>query len=478
MASKVGTTAVRVPLPWALGRLWRLRAVGVLQAASPTPRAFWIHSGDLVGVWLTPEDPVLSPGSIVQMALTLQPRYHEADLMAATDSILQICRDLARRVGQEPWAELLYRLVQTTTVQTASLTWTPSKAWTLPEDPPVVAVPPLLWRLAREAGETLDPAVLPDPARAQLLAELQNDVRLPPAVRQALAAEAKAPTAVGTRFLSFFWIPGPASSSASTPTRTPPPAAETPIRLEEYVHRWEELRAFAHQSRRWTHYRVLGLTPEATPEQIRDRYLRLAAVFHPDRWPQADELQRSVVTQLFSRIQTAYRVLSDAAERKEYDRSLRAEGPAYELVEVRAGRIDSKTLKAFYVQGVRAFLKGDMPEAARWLESVRAATSDWPVELILALAESYVPERRHTAAQRLERLVQAHPEAAEVWWVYACALYHWGFQARARQALQEVKRRNPNLLKQWGDPQNPDWARRKAFLRFLQKVADRIEVTE
>jgi curved DNA-binding protein CbpA len=201
-------------------------------------------------------------------------------------------------------------------------------------------------------------------------------------------------------------------------------------------------------------------------------------VFHPDRWPQADELQRSVVTQLFSRIQTAYQVLSDEAERKEYDRSLRAEGPAYEFVEVRAGRIDSKTLKAFYVHGVRAFLKGDMPEAARWLESVRAATSDWPVELILALAESYVPERRRMAAQRLERLVQAHPEAAEVWWVYACALYHWGFRTRARQALQEVKRRNPNLLKQWGDPQNPDWARQKAFLQFLQEIADRIEVTE
>jgi len=478
MEPNVKPTTVRVPLPWALGRLWRLRAVGVLQATGPVPRAFFVHHGDLAGAWMTPEDPVLSPGSVVQMALSIQPRYLETDPVPAAGPILQVCRDLARQVGPGPWEELLYRLVRDVTVRSAPLTWTPLRALNLPEGLPVVAVPALLWRLAQEAGGVLEkaaPAVAPPfPAAAHphVLAELQADARCPLTVRTALAAEAKTPTPAGTRFLSFFWIPGPAASPTAPAPAPPPPTTETPVRLEEYVQRWEELRAFAHQSRRWTHYRVLGLTPDATPDQIRDRYRRLAAVFHPDRWPQADELQRSVVTHLFSRIQTAYQVLSDEAERRKYDRSLQAEGPAYEVVETRTGRIDPKTLKDFYVRGVRAFLQGAVPEAVRWLESVAAATSDWAVELILALAESYVPDRRHTAAQRLERLVQAHPEAAEVWWVYACALYHWGFQARARQALEEVKRRNPALLKQWGPPEKPDWAARKAFLRFLQKVAD------
>ncbi len=478
MASNVGMTLVRVPLPWTLGRLWRLRAVGVLQATGRVPRAFFVYHGDLVGAWMTPEDPVLSPGSVVQMALTLQPRYLETGPVPAVDSILQVCRDLARQVGSGPWEELLYRLIRDLTVRSAPLAWTPLKTLTLPEGLPVVAVPSLLWRLAQEAGGALEKVAqavspaFPDAARPQVLAELQQDARLPLTVRSALAVEAKTPTDAGTRFLSFFWIPGPASSPTAPAQAPPPPAAETPVRLEEHVQRWEELRAYAHQSRRWTHYRVLGLTPDATPDQIRDRYRRLAAVFHPDRWPQADELQRSVVTLLFSRIQAAYKVLSDEVERKKYDRSLQAEGPAYEVVETRTGRIDPKTLKDFYVRGVRAFLKGDMPEAVRWLESVVAATSDWAVELILALAESYVPERRHTAAQRLERLTQAHSEAAEVWWVYACVLYQWKFQARARQALEEVKRRNPALLKQWGPPEKPAWTRQKAFLRFLQKVAE------
>lgn len=472
MASGVPTTAVRVPLPWALGRLWRLRAAGVLQAAGPAPRAFFVCQGDLAGAWITPEDPVLSRGSVLQMALALQPRYLETGPVSAVGPILQACRDLARRVGPGPWEELLYRLVRDAVVRSGLLTWTPLKALALPEGLPVVAVPLLLWRLAREAGEALESAAragaptLPEAARPQVLAELREDPRLPPPVRSALAEEVKTPTAAGTRFLSFFWVPGPAAPSPSAPA----PAAEAPVRLEEYVQRWEELRAFAHQSRRWTHYRVLGLTPDAPPDQIRDRYRRLAAVFHPDRWPQADELQRSVVTRLFSRIQTAYKVLSDEAERKRYDRSLRAEAPAYEVVETRTGRIDPQALQDFYVRGVRAFLRGNMPEAVRWLESVATATSAWAVELVLALAEGYVPERRHTAAERLERLAQAHPEAAEVWWVYACVLYHWKFQARARQALEEVKRRNPALLKEWGSPEKPDWVHCKAFLRFLQKA--------
>ncbi|MDW7983211.1 MAG: DnaJ domain-containing protein [Acidobacteriota bacterium] len=465
-------------MPWALGRLWRLWAVGVLQTTGRLPRAFFVYHGDLAGAWMTPEDPVLSPGSVIQMALTLQPRYLETGPVAAAGPILQVCRDLAQKVGSGPWAEILYRLVRDVTVQPTPLTWTPLKALHLPEGLPFVAAPSLLWRLAQEVGGALEKAAqvvsspLPDAARSQLRMELEKDARLPPTVRSALADEAKTPTDAGTRFLSFFWIPGPVASPA-VPVRAPsPPAVETPVRLEEYVHRWEELRAYAHQSRRWTHYQVLGLTPDATLDQIRDRYRRLAAVFHPDRWPQADELQRSVVTRLFGRIQTAHQVLSDEAKRRQYDRSLQTEGPAYEVVQTRTGRIDPKTLKDFYVRGVRAFLKGDMPEAVRWLESVATATSEWIVELILALAESYVPERRHTAAQRLEHLTQAHPEAAEVWWVYACVLYRWNFQARAHQALEEVKRRNPALLKQWGPPEKPDWATRKAFLRFLQKVAE------
>lgn len=76
-------------------------------------------------------------------------------------------------------------------------------------------------------------------------------------------------------------------------------------------------------SRSWTlkeFYRILGLDPHATEEEIKRTYRRLALQYHPDRNP-GDR----TAEERFKEISEAYAVLSDPAKRREYDGFRRAQ---------------------------------------------------------------------------------------------------------------------------------------------------------
>lgn len=63
------------------------------------------------------------------------------------------------------------------------------------------------------------------------------------------------------------------------------------------------------------HYEVLGVSRDATPEQIKQAFRRLALKYHPDRNKGNKEAE-----QRFKEIANAYEVLSDPAKRSAYDR--------------------------------------------------------------------------------------------------------------------------------------------------------------
>ena len=62
------------------------------------------------------------------------------------------------------------------------------------------------------------------------------------------------------------------------------------------------------------YYRVLGVSKNATPEEIKSAYRRLAKIYHPD-WGADPDTEKK-----FKEIQKAYAVLSDPAKRAQYDR--------------------------------------------------------------------------------------------------------------------------------------------------------------
>jgi len=69
------------------------------------------------------------------------------------------------------------------------------------------------------------------------------------------------------------------------------------------------------------YYQILGVSRDATPEQVRAAYRALARKHHPDVNKAPDAARR------FAEIQEAHEVLSDADKRRRYDLTGRAEGP-------------------------------------------------------------------------------------------------------------------------------------------------------
>lgn len=65
------------------------------------------------------------------------------------------------------------------------------------------------------------------------------------------------------------------------------------------------------------HYQTLGLSTDATPDEIKARYRILAMQWHPDRHQSVKD--RDVATEKFKCIQQAYSILGDPDKRSEYD---------------------------------------------------------------------------------------------------------------------------------------------------------------
>ena len=61
------------------------------------------------------------------------------------------------------------------------------------------------------------------------------------------------------------------------------------------------------------HYEVLGVERDASPDEIKKAYRRLARELHPDVNPSAEAQER------FKLVTHAYDVLSDPQQRQQYD---------------------------------------------------------------------------------------------------------------------------------------------------------------
>lgn len=74
-------------------------------------------------------------------------------------------------------------------------------------------------------------------------------------------------------------------------------------------------------------YQVLGVCPDASKDQIKRAYRKIARENHPDKFPDDDEKMAR-----FKVAATAYEVLSDPARRAVYDRESRAAASIQELL--------------------------------------------------------------------------------------------------------------------------------------------------
>lgn len=67
-------------------------------------------------------------------------------------------------------------------------------------------------------------------------------------------------------------------------------------------------------------YEILGLTKDATEDQIKKSYRKLAILYHPDKQIGKSDEEVKKAEEMFKKISEAYQILSDSQQRKYYDR--------------------------------------------------------------------------------------------------------------------------------------------------------------
>ncbi len=146
-------------------------------------------------------------------------------------------------------------------------------------------------------------------------------------------------------------------------------------------------------------YEILGVSPQATEEQVKEAYLAAARRYHPDLVGRAGltEETRQRANKLFAAIGRAYAVLSDPRKRRDYDES--ASGDA----DFDAERL--ATAEGLYRKGEVLLRQGNFKGALGFLEP---AVEVWPDECAYQSALGWalykkLPSEPERAREHLER---------------------------------------------------------------------------
>jgi curved DNA-binding protein CbpA len=98
------------------------------------------------------------------------------------------------------------------------------------------------------------------------------------------------------------------------------------------------------------YYSILGISMNATPEEIRTAYINRSRILHPDRFdPQKQPNEWKLANDMMKELNEAYNILKDGESRAEYDATLNAgkrqqEEKAYGITNLRCTRgIKSRT---------------------------------------------------------------------------------------------------------------------------------------
>ena len=67
------------------------------------------------------------------------------------------------------------------------------------------------------------------------------------------------------------------------------------------------------------YYKILGVSKDASDDDIKKAYRKLAMKYHPDRWVNGTEKEKKDAEQKFKEISEANEVLSDPQKRQMYD---------------------------------------------------------------------------------------------------------------------------------------------------------------
>jgi curved DNA-binding protein CbpA len=172
-------------------------------------------------------------------------------------------------------------------------------------------------------------------------------------------------------------------------------------------------------------YEVLGISANASRNEVRDAYMRLAREKHPDRFPDPAEKQQA--QEFFKHVTEAFNTLSNERSRQQYDADLakpRLEAPA----EIAADA---------YNRGVQKIAEGDFHEAINLLRSsVQHAPEVAVYRIALARGLAKNPHWLREAMDELEQAIRLKPNDARAHYEMARLLASQNLRLRARRSAE------------------------------------------
>ncbi|RJS27601.1 molecular chaperone DnaJ [Corallococcus sp. H22C18031201] len=238
--------------------------------------------------------------------------------------------------------------------------------------------------------------------------------------------------------------PGP-SAAAEPPTEAP---KGDEVRLAQQIEqRYADL-----QGKR-DHFAVLGVPQDATRDQVKSAFLRLAKLFHPDRLPPTLPQLAPKMTSVFESIREAYEVLYDDARRKAYVQQTQApQAPAKPAAGQASGRPGARTDSPpddLFKMGEVYFRKRDFAAATDHYE--RAYAQDpRPVYLAARAWAIYMDPSRKAdmpkAKQLMADAVRADPNCDRAHYQLGVIARVEGDMDRAERHFRDAVRSNPKHL--------------------------------
>lgn len=74
------------------------------------------------------------------------------------------------------------------------------------------------------------------------------------------------------------------------------------------------------------YYKTLGIAENASQDEIKKQYKKLALKWHPDKWVNGTEEEKKTAEEEFKKVSEAYNVLSDENKRQQYDNGVENHG--------------------------------------------------------------------------------------------------------------------------------------------------------